>query len=293
MTRNSVLIRFRSTIPLGSRTAPMIGALRLGLVLALAAGWAPDARASGIFRGLTAKDRSQPILLSATGEEISPSALKHAAAGLSSGKIPAYLAFPLDGGEHLPAHTPTITTGSQPGENAVGPLDLTPTVQGPLNADLVASHGAIVNASGGSYAVAMLPRYARALAQATSSATGGETGTTTIASMLGLNPKANWTIMGVSTSELSQWYKAGTKELSKLTSSGTASVSKSLGVKVTPTSTGVNLQAQELIPPTVASPAAASASVATPEPSGWLVFGLILGAAGLWRRRAEDRAVEA
>jgi hypothetical protein len=287
MTRNSVLIRFRSAIPIGSRPAGIIDVLRIGLVLALAAGWTPTVRASGIFRDLTARDRSQPILLSATGAEISMANPGHASSAASSGKVPAYLAFPLDGGEHLPAHIPTIATGPQPAEGAVGPLSLTPAVQGPLNADLIASHGAIVDAPGGSYAVAMLPRYARALAQATSSAGGGGSATSTLASMLGLNPKANWTVLGVSTNELSQWYKDGTKELSKLTSTGTASVSKSLGVKVTPTTDGVNVEAQYLPPPALASPAAtpsASASVATPEPSGWLVFGLILGGAGLWRR---------
>ena len=289
MARKTFLNGFQYAPRFGSVPARLRGLMVLGVVLGLGTGRPPDARGSGIFRGLTAKDRSQPILLSATGEEIALPSSGQAASALSSGKIPAYLVFPLDGGEHIPAHTPTIATGPQPGEDAVGPLDLTPTVRGPLNADLLASRGAIVNAPNGSYAVAILPRYARALAQATSSmspATGGDSATSVITSMLGLTPKANWTILGVSTSELSQWYKAGAKEISHLTSLGTAGVSKSLGVKVTPTSNGLNVAAQELIPPTSTNLAAEGTAVVTPEPGGWLVFGLILGAAALRRRAA-------
>jgi hypothetical protein len=287
LARNSVLNRFQYAPIPGSAPARLRGLLVLGLALALGTGRPPEARGSGIFRDLTAEDRSQPILLAASGEEISLSSSGHAASALSTGKIPAYLAFPLDGGEHIPAHTPTIATGTQQGEDAVGPLDLTPSVQGPLNADLLASRGAIVNTPDGSYAVAILPRYARALAQATSSSSSSSSGgsaTSVLESMLGLSPKANWTILGISTNELSQWYKDGTKELSHLTSLGASGVSKTLGVKVTPTSSGLNVAAQILTPPTSANPAAGSASVATPEPGAWLVFGLILGAAALKRR---------
>jgi hypothetical protein len=236
---------------------------------------------------LSAQDRSQPILLSQSGEVISLRSPGHPGAALSSGPIPAYLAFPLYGGEHIPADTPTVATGPQPGETAVGPMDLTPTAQAQLNADLRTSRGVIVNAPDRSYAVAILPRYARALAQAassTSSATGGDSGATVVTSILGLNPQANWTINGIPSSKLSQWFKTGTKELSHLASLGVNGMSKTLGLKVTPTSSGYSVAAEVLIPPMSAKPAAGTVPVPTPEPGGWLVFGLILCAAGLKRR---------
>lgn len=286
MTRNSVLDRYEETPRSGSGPAGVRGLLVLGSALLLSAGWSPDVRGSGIFRDLTARDRSQPILLSASGEPISLRSPGHPGNGLTAGPLPAYLAFPLDGGEHMAAKTPTIATGPQPAADAVGPLALTPAVQGPLNADLLATRGVIVDAPDGSYAVAILPRYARALAQAdssSSSAAAGDSAASVITSMFGLSPKANWTILGVSSSQLSQWYKEGTKEISELTSAGTAHVSKSLGLKVTPTSTGLNVEAQELIPPS-ASATVGTAPVATPEPGGWLVFGMVLAAAALRRR---------
>jgi hypothetical protein len=214
--------------------------------------------------------------------------------------VPAYLAFPLDGGEHLPAGIPTLSTGPQAGQSVVGPMDLTPATQSQLNADLIASRFAIVSTPSQSYAVAFLPRYAGALSHAESSAastssgasTGTTTGTTSIASILGLNaPAADWSINGIPGSELSQWVKTGSEEISHLTSVGVEGVAKTLGLKglkTTPTASGLNLEAQYLVPPSSqASPG--PLPVPAPEPAAWLVFGLILGAAGL-RRRADRRS---
>jgi hypothetical protein len=59
-------------------------------------------------------------------------------------------------------------------------------------------------------------------------------------------------------------------------------VSKTFGLKVTPTSSGYHVAAaQELIPPPSSQSAAASLPVPAPEPGTWLVFIVILGAAGL------------
>jgi hypothetical protein len=205
---------------------------------------------------------------------------------MSPGTVPAYLAFPLHGGEHFPSRTPTVTTGPQPGETAVGPLDLAPTTQAQLNADLLASRGAIVSTPDRSYAISFLPRYALALAHAQSSASTGSDGTTGtigITSILGLNaPAANWSINGIPASKLSQWFQTGTKELAHLTSLGVDGVSKTFGLKVSPTSSGYKIAAaQELIPPTSSRSTAGPLPVPAPEPGAWLVFGLILGAAGL------------
>ncbi len=246
-------------------------------------------RGAGIFRDLTARDRSQPILLSQTGEAISVHSLSHPGPGASSGSVPAYLAFPLHGGERFPAGTPTLATGQPPGEGAVGPLDLTPVVQSTLNADLIASRGVIVDTPDQSYAVAMLPRYARALSHHTASSpastsAGATTAPTGLASILGLNaPAADWSINGIPVSELSSWLKTGTQELSHLTSLGLNSVSKTTGLKVTATSSGLNLAPQMLIPP-ASEASAGPLPVPAPEPGTWLVFGLILAAAGLRRR---------
>lgn len=288
MARDIVVEESRSGHRSVVRPARVRGPWLLGLALALGVGAAEDARASGIFRGLTPQDRSQPILLSATGQEITLSS-GDAAAALAAGKVPAYLAFPLDGGEHIPSGTPTITTGPESAAGAVGPLALTPTVQATLNTDLLASNGAIVDAPAGSYAVAILPRYAEALAQATSSSTttGDTSPTSVLESMFGISPKANWTILGLSTSEISKWLKSGSSEISHLTSAGASGVSKTLGVKVSSTSNGLVVAPQFLSPPTSPDRPAESESVIAPEPGGWLVFGLLAGAAGL--RRLADR----
>jgi hypothetical protein len=241
----------------------------------------PAARGAGIFRDLTARDRSQPMVLAQTGVAIAMGSPGHLRPELSAGAVPAYLAFPLQGGERFPAGTPTVATGSQPGQG-VGPLDLTPADQAQLNADLLATRGAVVEAPGQSYAVSFLPRYARALVHASTSSSGSSVATG-ISSFLGLNvPVSDWNINGISGTQLSQWWKAGSNELTHLTSSGLHDVGKTLGLKFTPTSSGLHIsQAQDLIPSTSSSPAA-PLPVPAPEPGAWLVFALLLGAA---RRR--------
>jgi hypothetical protein len=179
-------------------------------------------------------------------------------------------------------------------------MDLTSATQSQLNADLIASKFAVVNTPGQSYAVAFLPRYAHALSHAetsaasTSTATtnGSTTGVSGIGSILGVNaPASDWSINGIPASELSQWLKTGSQEISHLTSIGAESMAKTLGLKglkVTPTASGLNLAPQYLVPPSAeASPG--PMPVPAPEPGAWLVFGLILGA-GVLRRRAILRA---
>ena len=248
-------------------------------------------RGAGLFRDLTARDRSQPMVLSQAGELIPLRSAGHAGALLSSGTVPAYLAFPLHGGEHLPAHVPTVATGAQPGESVVGPLDLTPATQSQLNADLIASRFALVETTGQSYAIAFLPRYARAFSHENSASasastsspagTSASTGTTGIGSMLGLNtPAADWSFNGIPANELSKWIQTGTSEISHLTSLGVDGVAKTLGIKATPTAAGLNLAPQYLVPPSAeASPG--PLPVPAPEPAPWLICGLIVGAAGL------------
>jgi hypothetical protein len=280
----------------GSRGARLRGLAVLGLVLAHFAGRPPDVRGAGIFRDLTARDRSQPIVLSQTGEPIALGSPGHLRPILSAGMVPAYLAFPLQGGEHFPAHTPTLATGPQPGQG-VGPLDLTPMPQAQLNADLIASRGAVVDAPDQSYAVSFLPRYAQDLSHvesSDSSSTAGSNVATGLASILGLNaPASSWYINGISAKQLSQWWKTGSNELSHLTSLGVGDVGKTLGLKLTPTSSGLNVAAQELIPPSSTNPAPQPLPVPAPEPGAWLVFALLLGAAGLRRRSGKAGRIPA
>jgi hypothetical protein len=288
MARNGVLVGYPRSMTLGSRAARFLG--RMAAILAL--GMAAESRASGIFRDLTPRDRSEPILLAQAGEVIAVRSPGHPGSGLSTSTPPAYLAFPLDGGEHIPARTPAITTGMQPDGPGVGPLDLTPSVQPALNADLLATRGALVHAPDGSYAVAILPRYARALAAEAaasgSGSSGGVSGTAALASIFGLTPRADWTIQGIPANKLTQWFKSGANEINHLTSLGLNRIDRTLGLKPSPTSaspaTGAAVAAQTLIPPPAPTPA--PEAFATPEPGGWLVFGLILGAAALRRRAA-------
>ncbi len=286
MTRNSVLARFHFATRPGPPGAWRPTLAVIGVILAHLVGFPPDVRGAGIFRDLTPRDRSQPMVLSQAGEPIAMGPLDRLRPVLSAGTLPAYLAFPLHGGERVPADTPTVVTGSQSGQG-VGPLDLTSTSQAQLNADLLTSRGAVVDAPAQSYAVSFLPRYARALAHAQSSASTSDPGAsalTGLSSFLGLNsPSANWYFNGISGKQLSQWFKTGSSELEHLTSMGLGDVGKTLGLKLTPTSSGLNVAAQELIPPTGSNGASRPLPVPAPEPGAWLVFALLLGAAGLRR----------
>lgn len=275
-----------------SRSGP--SALRTWiLVLAAAAGLAPDAHAEGLFRTLTPRDRAQPMILSETGASIPFGSPSHPATLIASGTVPAYLAYPLMGGEHLPSGVPTLATG-QPGQPGVGPMDLTPSDVLALNADIRASKFAIVNAPGQSFAVAFLPRYARALAHATpppasTSASGTSILSTNPLAALGLPTSINqWTIQGIPGSQLSKWVNTGTSELAHLSTLGLDGITKTLhlaGVKVTPTPAGLKLSPQYLAPSAFSSTTSAPLPVPAPEPSAWLVVGLALGAATLRRRR--------
>ncbi len=261
------------------------------LVLAAATRFAPDAHAEGLFRALTPRDRAQPMIVSETGASIPFGSPSHPATLIASGTVPAYLAYPLIGGEHLPSGVPTLATG-QPGQQGIGPMDLTQSDVLALNTDIRASRFAIVNAPGQSFAVAFLPRYARALAHATpppasTSASGTSTVPTNPLAALGLPTSINqWTIQGIPGSQLSKWVNTGTSELAHLSTLGLNGITKTLhlaGVKVTPTPNGLNLSPQYLAPSAFSSTAGAPLPVPAPEPSAWLVVGLALGAAALRR----------
>jgi hypothetical protein len=270
-------------------------------VALLVVGWglssASPCQAAGIGTFLTARDRSHPVLLSETGLPIPLRSLAHPDPVLPQGTVPAYMAFPLSGGEHLPSNTPTLTTGPQTGQAAVGPLDLNPLVRANLNVALDTSERAVVETPSRNYAVEFLPRYARTHAGPGSAAatppptSGGQTtaptasgGQTTASTSTSTSTSQTTpTIDGIPAGQLGQWLNAGSNQLIHWTSVGVVDLEKTLNIgnsKPTATNPNLNLAAQELLPPPLPPP--------VPEPSTWLVFGLILGAAGLrqWAAKA-------
>jgi hypothetical protein len=267
----------------------------LGLVPSLGSSPGSRCEGAGIARYLTAQDRSKAVFLSETGLPIS------ARAPTSSGSTPAYVAFPLLGGEHLPGGVPTVTTGPQAGETPVGPLDLNPLVQANLNAGLDASKMAIVQTPTQSYAVEYLPRYGRSqehaassTASSTSAADSGQTASSSSASSSSSSTlsslESSLTIEGIPASELAKWVKTGSNGLLQWTSTGLADLENALHLnskKATAKKAGADVAAQYLTPP-LAESSPSPLPAPAPEPSTWLVFGAILGAVGLrqWAGKA-------
>jgi hypothetical protein len=285
MARTSVRFRF------SSHAAPRRAWLRDVLVMAvlgLSSIASAPCEGAGIARYLTPQDRSNPIFLSDSGQPIAPRSLAHPGTALSPGILPAYAVFPLSGGEHLPGGVPTLTTGPQAGETTVGPLDLDPLVQANLNAALNASKMAVVQTPAQSYAVEYLPDYARIQAHQASSASSGAAAASSSSSTSTTNPsslsalESNLTIEGVPASEIAHWVKTGSNGIIQWTSGELADLEKALKInqKATATKPSLNLEAQMLVPP-LADSSATPLPAPIPEPSTWLVFGLILGAAGL------------
>src|SRR5262249_8381723 len=148
----------RNSVPIRSWLAPGLprGWLRiLVLGLGLGVGLSLPARceAARLGASLTARDRSRPMLLSETCTAIPLHSRTHRAPALPEGTVPAYLAFPLGGGEHWPGGTPTVTSGTRSAGTTVGPLNLTPLVQAELNAALDSAKMVVVATPHRNYAV--------------------------------------------------------------------------------------------------------------------------------------------
>ena len=280
------------------------------LSLCLGASLTSPCQGAGIARYLTATDRSQVVLISESGLPIATRSVSHSGAAASQGDAPAYAAFPLLGGEHLPGGVPTVTTGSQSGGTPVGPLDLNPLVQANLNSALDGSRMAVVQTPNQSYAVEYLPRYARMQAHSASSTSSStdsgqaaQSSSDSLSSASSLSTLASkLTIEGIPASELSNWFKTGSNGLLSWTKNGLTDLEKTLHLssssishKATAQKPSLNLAAQVLVPPASADSSANPLPAPIPEPSTWLVFGLMLGAAGLrqWgikmRRAGRDR----
>jgi hypothetical protein len=270
-------------------------------VLSLSLGLAvpTPCQAAKLSTYLTAKDLGQAEVLDQNGTPLPLGSLHQSRGEVSdAGSTPAYIAVPLYGGEHLPAGIATLVAGLQAGETTVGPLDLSAALKANLDAALAASATgmAVVDTPKQNYLVEYLPRYARSLSASTTTPqakNGVSTWLATVAPGAGqTTTTATHSTKASSSSaadELSRLLTSEQNAMSSLSAKGVAELEKLLDIntsKPTATKPSLNLEAQVLTSPQVLpSP--------IPEPSTWLVFGLILGAAGLrqrvWRGVGQSR----
>jgi hypothetical protein len=221
----------------------------LGLVLGVI--WPLRADAAKLGRALTSEDLTGRVVLDQNGQQLQLPTVEDRHPALPKGSTPAYLAIPLDGGEHLPGSIPVLTTGSQPGETTVGPLDFDALLKAKLDTTLNTSRLAVVDTPSRNYLVGSLPGRVH-------SVPGTASNSVNELSHLLSTSSAQWT----------KWTQSGMNELEKLVH---ISSSKTSSSKLSP-----NLQAQVLGSPLPAP---------IPEPSTWMVFaGLVLGAARLGHR---------
>jgi hypothetical protein len=292
MARNSVPIRLWSRL---GRQRGRLLILVVGLALGAGLSLPPQCQAARLGAYLTAQDRARPVLLSETGTPMPLRSWTHS----DQGTVPTYLAFPLGGGEHLPGGTPTLTTAPQADGTTVGPLNLNPLIQGELNAALNSSRIAIVATPTRSYAVESLPRFARShrhpgysagASPSSAGSTSGSQSTTPASSSPSAGQSAtpiDPSIQGIPLSELERWAKQGSSKLVHWSTIGVNDLAKSFGTghsQGTTTKPSSNLAAQVLAPP-LAEESSSSPPLPAPipEPSSWLVFGLILGGVALRR----------
>ena len=233
-----------------SRLAP-ISAISLILSVGLGLGWTSHVEAGKIGRFLTAKDVTGREILDQNGLQIQlPSAAdRHPL--LATGSMPTYLAIPLKGGEHLPSSIPTIETGSQQGENPVGPLNFDALVKANLNAALNTSKLVVIDTPSQNYLVEFLPRQ-----------------------------KHSTSVPTTTVNELAHLLNTGQTQLTKLTQSSMTDLEKLLHIssKNSTSTPSLNLEAQVLDGDVLPA--------AIPEPSTWMVFGSLLAGGAVLQRRA-------
>jgi len=230
--------------------------------------------AAKLSQFLTRKDLSRPLLLDQNGTQLQlPSATDHHPS-LPQGSTPTYLALPLYGGEHLPVATATIDARAQAGNNGIGPLDLNSVVKAELNAALNTSGLALVDTPNQNYLVEYLPHIARSHkgltagsgTTSTSSSTTGRKSTSSSTSSLSKL---------LSASQWDRWANSGLSDLKKLLNVS----SSSPGSGHSRSKPSLNIQAQVLGSADQTSGSVLPSPI--PEPSGWMVFAVLLGTAGL------------
>jgi hypothetical protein len=254
------------------------------LVLVLVAGLFIPSRSEGakLSQYLTPKDLSRPLLLDQNGIQLQLPSPSHPHPSVAEGSTPTYLAVPLYGGEHLPVATATIDAGAQAGSNGIGPLDLNSVATAELKAALNSSGFALVDAPGQNYLVEYLPHLARAHKEggsSSSSSTDQKTTSSSTSTLSKLLTLRQW----------STWADSGFTDLKKLLNISTSSSSSSS--KNSTSKPSLNLEAQILGPDNQTSGSGSVLPAAIPEPSGWMIFALLLGGSGLClgMRRAQNR----
>jgi hypothetical protein len=235
---------------------------------------------------LTRKDLSRPLLLDQNGKQLQLSSPSHPHPSATQGSTPTYLALPLYGGEHLPVAVAAIDAGAQAGSTGIGPLDLSTLVKAQLNGALDSSGLALVDTAKQNYLVEYLPHFARshqgsnagsgttaAAGSTSSSATGQQTTSNSNSSLSKLLTANQW----------NNWANSGLADLKKL-----LNINRS-NSKSSPSKPSVIIQAQILGPNDQGSGLGSPLPPPVPEPSGWIVFTLLLGASGLAYRVRRGR----
>ncbi len=248
-------------------------------VLVLAVGLFIPSRSEAARLGqyLTAKDLSRPVVLDQNGTQLQLPSASDPHPSVPQGSTPTYLAVPLYGGEHLPVATATIDAGPQAGSSGIGPLDLTTAVTAELNAALNSSGFALVEAPQQNYLVEYLPHIARSHGAAGSTSSGAADRKATSSTLSKLLSASQW----------DKWADSGFTDLKNLLNITNSSSSS----KHSTSKPSLNIEAQILGPDTQTSGSGRVLPPAIPEPSGWLVFALLLGVSGLSHgmRRAQRR----
>ncbi len=271
------MARICSRVRFSSQPGPGLAA-SLVLVVGLGLTIPTRSEAGRLSSILTSSDLSRPELLDQNGMQLQLPSPNHPHPARASGSTPTYVAFPLSGGEHLPSGTDTLVAGSQAGQTTVGPLDLNATLEAKLDAALAASAlgVAVVDTPNRNYLVEYLPRHTRSQSGSTSdvrtwlATEAPGVSQTTVASH---STKAKASSAG---GELASLLNSGSSMFNNWNTKSVSELEKLLNINSAPPTTkkpSLNLEAQELVsPPPI------------PEPSTWLVFGLILGAAGIRQR---------
>jgi hypothetical protein len=224
------------------------------IALGITCCYAARADAARMGRFLTSEDLAGRMVLDQTGAQIQLPSAGDRHPALAQGVTPTYLAIPLDGGEHLPISIPTIETGSQQGENPVGPLNFDTLVKTNLDTTLATSRLVEVNTPSKNYLVELLPRRSH----------GASSATNTV-------------------NDLSHLLNSGSSEFTKVTQGGVNDLEKFLHIssKSTTSKPSLNLEAQLL---------GGDAPAVVPEPSTWMVFSMLIAAGAIVRSRRRIRA---
>ncbi len=262
MTRTVRRLRLR--LPFFAGSVATTSLIRVALSLALGLMAPTNLSAAKVDGFLTHEDIRGRLILDQNGQQITLPSAHDRHPELASGSVPTYLAIPLHGGEHLPGSIPTLETGSQAGQNPVGPLNFDSIVKTNLDTTLATSKLAVVDTPSQNYLVEHLQRNAHSHSRLTvSKAT--HAATTTV-------------------NQLNHLLNSGSNQFNKLTQTGMNDLAKLLHINGTKSANSIsslkpmlNLEAQTISGEVLPVPA--------PEPSTWMIFAGLLAGGAFFRQR--------